>query len=112
MNTNTQKLTARFDPETRFAVPPVPPAAFRAAQDSQLERLKRRLLRQTLAELTVPEANGFVRRAANEAAALAWDTRFPLLLFPGLFQEKTTAVLLQVERQAGIRRRSRELLAV
>lgn len=112
MNANPQKLTARFDPAARFAAPPVPPAAFRAAQENRLEGLKSRLLRQTLAELTVPEANGFVRRAANEAAALAWDTRFPLLVFPGLFQEKTAAVLLQVERQASVRRRSRELLAV
>lgn len=112
MNTYQQKLTARFGRETRFEVPPVPPAAFRAAQETQLEGLKNRLLRQTLDELAVPEANVFVRRAANEAAALAWDTRVPLLVFPGLFQEKTTAVLLQVERQASVRRRSRELLAV
>lgn len=111
MNTNQQKLTARFGPETRFDVPPVPPAVFRAAQETQLETLKSRLLRQTLGELTVPEANGFVRRAANEAAALAWDTRFPLLVFPDLFREKTAAVLLQLERQASVRRRSQELLA-
>ncbi len=112
MNTDKQTLTARFAPETRFEVPPVPPAAFRAAQDDALERLKGRLLRQALNELAVPDANGFVRRAANEAAALAWDTRVPLLVFPGLFQEKTAAALLQVERQAGIHRRSRELFAV
>jgi hypothetical protein len=112
MNTYPQTLTARFAPETRFEVPPVPPAVFRAAQDNELEQLKGRLLWQALNELPTPEANGFVRRAANEAAALAWDTRVPLLVFPGLFQEKTTAALLQVERQASVRRRSRELLAV
>ncbi len=112
MNNQQQPHTGRFGTETRFDAPPAPPAAFRAAQETQLEGLKDRLLRQALDDLTQPQANGFVRRAANEAAALAWDTRFPLLVFPGLFQEKTAAVLLQVERQASVRRRSRELLAV
>jgi len=111
MYKNNQRLPARFDPETRFEVAPVPAATFRAARETELEHLKNRLLRQTLAELTAPEASGFVRRAANEAAALAWDTRFPLLVFPGLFEEKTTAALRQVERQASIHRRSRELFA-
>lgn len=112
MNQNHQRLPARFDPETRFEVAPTPAATFRAAQETELERLKNRLLRQTLDELTAPEASGFVRRAANEAAALAWDTRVPLLVFPALFEEKTTVALRQVERQASIRRRSQELLAV
>ncbi len=112
MNNHQQKRAGRFGPEPRFEVPPVAPAAFRAAQDTQLEGLKNRLLRQALDDLTLPQANAFVRRAANEAAAVAWDTHFPLLVFPGLFEEKTAAVRLQVERQASVRRRSRELLAV
>ena len=112
MNANYQRLPARFEPETRYEVIPVPPASFRATRETELERLKNRLLRQTLDELTAPEANGFVRRAANDAAALAWDTRFPLLVFPGLFEEKTRTALLQIERQASVRRRSLELLAV
>ena len=112
MNAKYQQLPARFEPETRFEVTPVPPATFRAIQETELERLKNRLLRQTLDDLTAPEANGFVRRAANDAAALAWDTHFPLLVFPGLFEEKTRTALLQIERQASVRRRSLELLAV
>ena len=112
MNRNYRRLPARFAPETRFEVAPVPAATFRAAQETELERLKNRLLRQTLDELTAPEANGFVRQAANEAAALAWDTRFPLLVFPGLFEEKTATALRQVERQENILRRSQELFAV
>ena len=112
MTKKHQLLTARFAPETRFDIAPVLPGTFRAAQETELERLKNLLLRQTLDELTAPEANGFVRRAANEAAALAWDTRFPLLVFPGLFEEKTTIALRQVELQAIVRRRSRELFSV
>ena len=112
MNANYRSVPARFEPETRFEVRPAPPAAFRATQETELERLKNRLLGQTLNELTAPEANGGLRRAANEAAALAWDTRFPLLVFPGLFEEKTRTVLRQVERQASVRRRSLDLIAV
>jgi len=112
MNTNYRRVPTRFEPETRFEVTPVPPANFRALQETELERLKDRLLRETLNDPTVPQANAFVRRAANEAAALAWDTRFPLLVFPSLFEEKTQTALLQARRQASVRRRSLELLAV
>lgn len=112
MNANYRRMPTRFEPETRFEVKPAPPTTFRATQETELERLKNRLLRQTLNELTDPEANGFLCRAANEAAALAWETRFPLLVFPGLFEEKTQTALLQVERQASVRRRRLELVAV
>ena len=111
MNANYRSLPARFEPETRFEIRPAPPTAGRAVEDSELERLKNRLLAQTLNELTTPEAGAGVRRAAIDAAALAWETRFPLLVFPGLFEEKTRTALLQTERQASVRRRSLELLA-
>lgn len=110
MNRNT--LTARFGPETRFELTPVPPATFRATQETELERLKNRLLREILNELTGPDANGFVRRAANEAAALAWETRFPLLVFPELFEEKAKAALRQIRRQINVRLRSPALVTV
>ncbi len=50
-------------------------------------------------------------RTANEAAALAWVTRYPLLVFPALFEEMAETALLRAERQEQIRQRSRELLA-
>jgi hypothetical protein len=89
----------------------VPPAPFRALNESGLGTLKNRLLREFLAELAGPQ-NAYVRRAANEAAALAWATPFPLLVFPALFEEKADAALIQADRQDRIRERSRELLAV
>ena len=52
-----------------------------------------------------------MRRAANEAAALAWVTFYPLLVFPVLFEEKTAAAVRQVERQTRIYADSRELVA-
>ena len=112
MNTNYRRVPARFGPDTRFEVQPAPPAPFRATQENQLDQLKRRLLLEFLGELTAPRLNGYVRRAANEAAALAWVTPYPLLVFPGLFEEKAGAALLQAERQEDIRQRSLELLAV
>jgi hypothetical protein len=88
MTRTPTKLKARFGPETRFAVLPVPPAPFRATQESDFERLKNRLLTETLLSTGRPELNAPIRRAANEAAALAWVTFYPLLVFPGLFEEK------------------------
>jgi len=110
MNANCDLLTPTFAPEAAFEVRAcrVMP---RASEDSELEKLKARLLRQTLNNVAIIGADGFIRHAANEAAALAWDTHFPLLVFPALFEEKAHAALAQVRRQAGVRRRSLELLS-
>ena len=112
MNKNETRVPARFGPETRFEVRPAPPVPFRATQDTEFERLKNRLIARQLAGAPTPELNPPLRRAANEAAALAWATIYPLLVFPVLFEEKTQAALRQAERQARIFESSRELLAV
>jgi hypothetical protein len=111
MNRNEIRVPARFGPETRFEVRPAPPAPFRATQETEFERLKGRLLARQLAGAPA-ELNPPLRRAANDAAALAWATLFPLLVFPVLFEEKIEAALRQAERQARILESSRELLAV
>jgi hypothetical protein len=107
-----RRVPARFGPETRFEVRPAPPAPFRATQETEFERLKNRLLARQLAGAPAPELNPPLRRAANEAAALAWVTLYPLLVFPVLFDEKIEAALRQAERQAHILASSRELLAI
>ena len=112
MNTNYKRVPTRFGPETRFEVKPVPPAPFRATQETELERLKNKLLLRLLNDLNEPAVNAYVRRAANEAAALAWVTPYPLLTFPGLFDEKVETALLYTERQASVRERSAELVFV
>ena len=108
MNTEyTRRVPARFAPETRFDL--APPAAIpnRAALDAELEQLKSRLIKEHLLEKgNVVLAPAF-RRAANEAAALAWLTPYPLLLLPTLLSEKVEAVQRYGARQAEIRRRSR-----
>ena len=112
MNKNETRVPARFGPETRFEVRPAPPAPFRAMQETEFERLKHRLLTRHLAAVPTPELNTPLRRAANDAAALAWATLYPLLVFPVLFEEKIAAAFRQAEHQARIFERSRELLAV
>ena len=112
MNTTYWKVPTRFGPETRFSVRPAPAAPFRATEENELERLKNRLLREELENATESEWNARLRRAANEAAALAWATAVPLLVFPGLFEEKVRTAQGQAARQECIRERSRELLAV
>lgn len=112
MNTYKNRVATRFAPETRFELRPAEPAPFRASLESNFEKLRNRLLGEHLAENDRPELNAPLRRAANEAAALAWVTRYPLLVFPALFEEKTAAAVRQTERQARIYANSRELVAM
>jgi hypothetical protein len=110
MKTKRTTLRTRFAPETRYEVAPLAPAPFRATGDSELEQLKTRLLRKALNATAEVEFYAPLRRAANDAAALAWATPFPLLFFPGLFEEKSTAALHSAARQQTVRARSREIL--
>jgi hypothetical protein len=110
MNAKYRRVPTRFGPETGFEVKPVPPAPLRARQEAELERVKARLLAERLGTGREPERGYQLEQAANEAAALAWVTRYPLLVFPVLFEEKAEAALLRAERQEQVRQRSRELL--
>ena len=112
MNAKYQRLRAEFGPEVRFEVKPEPPGPFRVAQESRFEALKAQLLAERLGQVWKPEWHGSVRGAANEAAALAWVTPYPLLVFPVLFEEKSDAALARFVRQAQIRQHSQELLLV
>ena|SRR5436190_3585274 len=112
MNTNYTRIAARFEPETRFEAKPEPAAPFRALQETEFERLKLQLLEERLAEQTNPELNAYLRRAANEAASLAWVTAYPLLVLPALFEEKANAASAQAQRQERVRHRSLQLLTV
>jgi hypothetical protein len=85
---------------------------FRVAEDTELDRLKGRLLSEHLRNVWEPDLNSNLRRAANEAAALAWASPYPLLVFPALFEEKAEEAVTWTQRQKDVRRRSRELLVV
>jgi len=103
------RLYPTFGPETRFEIKPAV-APFRVTEETELERLKNRLLNEALEKCTDVELNAPLRRAANEAAAVAWASRFPLLVFPTLFEEKARAARLQLQKQRQIRARSQALL--
>ena len=105
------RVPTTFGPETRFELNPAPAVPFRAVLETEFERLNVKLLRERLAEGETAPPGGELRRAANEAAALAWATAFPLLFFPALFEEKLGAAVQRVARQAMIRNKTRELLA-
>jgi hypothetical protein len=111
MNTKQTKVTAGFALETRFALQPVTASPFRANFESEFERLKNRLLAETLGQAERPELKVPLRRAANDAAALAWVTFYPLLVFPVLFEEKSRAAVRQAAKQARIYAHSREIIA-
>lgn len=95
----------------QLELPPEPPAPFSRLEENDLERLKNRLLQNTLAGVSSPLLAAPIRRAANEAAALAWLEAHPLLVFPALFEEKVKNARRRAHRQQLVKARSSELLA-
>lgn len=88
---------------------PVSPAAtvpIRGALERQLEELKAQLLEAVWRETPHPELREPLRHAANEAAALAWMTPYPLLVLPELVAEKARLARLRAQRQREIYWRS------
>jgi len=115
MKTRDNRVPTDFGPNTRFApaiVSATTAQPFRGVVENELERLKERLLTSELARTTSLEANVLLRRAANEAVSLVWLTPYPLLLLPVLFAEKARDARRHAGRQALIRERSSELLAL
>lgn len=113
MKTRNNTVPTEFGPNTRFTLPIATPApTFRGALEAELERLKEHLLAKELARTASLDVNVLLRRAANEAVALVWLTPFPLLLLPALFEEKARTARRAATRQALIRERSSELLAL
>ena len=104
-------LLTQFEPETRFDVVPVPTVPFRGTAETALEEFKARLLREALHAAADAELYAPLRRAANEAAAAAWMTPFPLLFLPVLFEEKFATAERQWRLAQSVRARSRKILA-
>jgi len=110
MKKKNQRVPTKFAPETRFELEPQFAKPFRAVQETEFEKLKSRLLRRLLDDAVQPELNAPLRRAANDAAALAWTTSFPLLFFPTLLEEKAQRAQLQLSKQKQVRLRSEAFL--
>jgi len=102
-------VPTRFRPARRFEIVPAM-GSFADLRDTAFEQLKGRLLRQLLGETADPVLQAPLRRAANEAAGLAWLTPYPLLFFPVLLEEKARAARRQQVRQREIQQQTRDLL--
>ena len=93
-----QSLISRPPPH-RFDTAPVGTLSSRvkfwASEPTPLEKLTARLLTRALRMFSEPHFNQPLRRAAREAAALAEETGYPLLVFPELFSELAIAAMLQ-----------------
>ena len=106
-----KKLRLRFEPGNRFEVTPAPAAPFRGTQETELERLKAKLLGGLLGSAEAGLLPAY-RRAANDAAAVAWSTSFPLLVFPELLEEKAREARQRQQHQQAVLARSRRIMDV
>lgn len=84
---------------------PAAAAPFRGAVEAELDQFKDRLLDQLMSQATTAEVQAALRHAANEAAAVAWTTPFPLLFLPALLEEKAQSARRHAARQERIKRR-------
>ena len=71
---------------------------------TQLREIKTAIFTESRRNLKTPEQ--WVRVALNEAEALAWETHYPLLLFPALAAEKVQSLTGWNARQLTLRRGS------
>ncbi|MHB8523502.1 MAG: hypothetical protein ACYDH9_22465 [Limisphaerales bacterium] len=110
MNTKNHRIRPRFGLETRFDVP-LPAGSFPGKGVAELERLKERLLQELLGPADPAWVYAPLRRAANDAAAIAWMTPCPLLVLPSLLEEKVQAARRQAQRQQEVLLRSRALVS-
>lgn len=96
----------RFSSRSRFEKR----SPLRPAQEIELDRLKNRLLRKLLDETEHPAMSVTLRRVANEAAALAWLTPYPLLVLPSLLEEKAETAFVRAKQQQIVRQRSQAII--
>lgn len=109
MKTNLakKKVPARFRRETYFEIAPrFDSLAASDAERGKFEKLKSTLLKPVLDDTLSPALRKQLRLAANEAAAVAWTTPFPLLVLPVLLEEKAEEVQEYVRRQEQVQQAS------
>ena len=107
--TPLQWVPTRFDRETRFKLRPKFSATPRGEPELRLEQLKTRLLNPVLDEIVDPGLRKQLRLAANEAAAMAWSTPFPLLVLPLLLEEKAAQARHYAIRQKEVQHATEKL---
>jgi hypothetical protein len=109
MTRKLRKVPAEFAPEERFELEPTQP--HRRAVEDKFADLKSSLLGDVAAQTQRIAVREALQLAANEAAGLAWNTGYPLLVFPTLFAEIAAKVRQHANRQEKIKARSEILLA-
>ncbi len=102
-------VPTQFGPDIEFELTPIPHAQARNAMSLRFQELQRRLVQQILQGTGNPTLRNHLQQAANEAAALAWTTAYPLLVMPTLLEEKAHAARYRTERQNRIEMRSQEI---
>src|SRR5437899_12454123 len=106
----SHNIAAEFEPATRLDSHPASACRHQASGIAALEELKQRLLQETARARSDSATWSCLRRAAEEAASLAWTTPFPLLVLPELFAEKEVEACVRSLRQRDIQQRSRGLI--
>lgn len=102
----SHNIAAEFEPATRLDLNPVSGGGLQASGIAALEEFKQRLLLETARARSDSATLSCLRRAAEEAASLAWTTPYPLLVLPELFAEKAAEACVRSQRQRDIRQRS------
>ena len=82
----------------------------RGLLEGHFANLKEELLGDLLAETDTLSLQPRLELAANEAAAVAWTTEYPLLVFPTLFDEFARRERVRDNRQQQIRAKSEKLM--
>ena len=103
-------LNAQFEPNIEFELALQPGTVSPESVRIRFQELQNRLLEETLGQTPNPILRENMHGVANEAAALAWTTQFPLLIMPVLFHEKARSVRLQLEKQHRVSMRSQQLV--
>ena len=106
----SHNIAAEFEPASLLDLNPVSVGGLQARVIAALEELKQRLFEATAKARSDSATLSCLRRAAEEAASLAWTTPFPLLVLPELFAEKAAEACVRSQRQQEIRQRSLGLI--
>ena len=101
----SRRVPIQFEADVRFDATPVPPPD-RERMRQLFVQLQERLVEHSLDQTRSSILRVSLKRAANEAAAMAWTTPYPLLFLPGLFEEKALTMRLRRDRQQQIEMRS------
>jgi hypothetical protein len=86
------------------------PSLERGELEARFAQLKELLLGALLEENETLPLQPRLELAANEAAAVAWTTEFPLLVFPALLDEYARRERVRQNRQLQIQAKSQKLM--